>query len=164
MPTNYEATAKRKSKDSVFADLFHILRYALQLVKTLHPDDDANESDISFASLRPVLLNEVYNDLGLLVKGKLLIIVEAQSTWSLNVLIRSLVYLVDTYNSYIHRQQPKKVNVYGTCKIDLPKPEFYLIYTGERKDCPDKIALARDFFGDENAAIDLKMKVISQVF
>ena len=157
---DYEATAKRKSKDSIFADLFHILRYALQLVKALHPDTDVNENDIFFATLRPVLLNEVYNDLGLLVKDKLLILVEAQSTWTLNVLIRSLIYLADTYNGYIHRQQPKKVNVYGTRKIDFPKPEFYLIYTGKRDDCPEEITLAKDFFDDKNAAIDLKMKVI----
>ena len=73
-------------------------------------------------------------------------------------MIHTLVY---TYShGYIHRQQPKKVNVYGTRKIDLPQPEFYLIYTGKREDCEEEISLAKNFFDDENAAIDLKMKVI----
>ena len=45
------------------------------------------------------------NDLGLLAGGKLLILVEAQATWSINILIRLLLYLVQMYLEAIYAAQ-----------------------------------------------------------
>jgi hypothetical protein len=42
----------------------------------------------------------------------------------------------------------------------MPKPEIYVVYTGERGDKPDTISLSKDFFGGERLAIDIEAKVI----
>ena len=96
--------ATRTGKDSVFSDLFRIPHYQWKMVKALHPEWDLAEEEIRLLSLHSVLLNRPYNDLGLLVRNHLLILVEAQATWSVNVLVRILLYLVS------HLVQKRKNN------------------------------------------------------
>ena len=72
------------------------------------------------------LLNQQYNDLGFMVRDRLLILVEHQSTWSENIVVRVLLYVVETWNKYIKQ---KELDVYDKDKITLPKPELYVIYT-----------------------------------
>ena len=74
------------------------------------------------------LLNQQYNDLGFIVGERLIILVEAQSTWSENIVIRGLLYVVQTWYKYIKR---KELDVYDDEKLSLPEPELYVIYTGE---------------------------------
>ena len=55
-----------------------------------------------------------------------------------------------------------KQNLYGSKKVDMPKPELYLIFTGEKpKNPPDTISLSKDFFG-EKTAVDVEVKVLYQ--
>ena len=42
----------------------------------------------------------------------------------------------------------------------MPKPELYVIYTGDRKSCPEYITLKDEFFGGQEVAVDAKVKVI----
>ena len=44
--------------------------------------------------------------------------------------MRLLIYIANSYYNYIF---DNSLNIYGTKKIELPKPEFILIYTGTRK-------------------------------
>ena len=156
--SEYYLNAKRNGKDTVFGDLFHIPRYTAQLVNELHEDLNVNENEIRAVTLHPVLLKQPYNDLGVLVRDKLMIFVEAQSTWSVNVLIRLLIYLALSYGEYIKENE---LNVYGTKPLSLPNPEFYIIYTGDKQDCPAELSLAQEFFGDV-AAVDLTARVITE--
>ena len=104
----------RKAKDSVFNNLFTIPKYRYQLFKELHPEaKDIKEADIEIVTLEHVLMNNEYNDLGLLAGDRFLILAEAQSTWSVNILLRFLMYLVTTYKDYIHKKQ---ISLYGTKK------------------------------------------------
>lgn len=150
--------ANRKGKDSIFIDLFHQPKYAAEMVQTLHPEQEVTEQDITFVSLRSILMVRPYNDLGLLFREKLLICSEAQSTWSLNVLVRMFMYLAETYHRYI--QHHREMNLYGTKKVSLPIPECYIIYTGKDKNCPEELSLAKEFFG-KDAVLDLKVKVLT---
>ena len=118
---------------------------------------NVKENDITQVTLNPVVLNLPYNDLGMLVKNKLLIFVEAQSTWSINILIRILLYLAMTYQNYIHDNE---LHVYGSGKLKLPEPEFYVIFTGKRKFKSEIISLRNDFWNNQDAKVDLTAKVI----
>ena len=85
------------------------------------------------------LLNQQYNDLGFMVRDRLLILVEHQSTWSENIVVRVLLYVVETWNKYIKQ---KELDVYDKDKITLPKPELYVIYTGQNpEDKPDVLSM-----------------------
>ena len=130
-------SGKRTGKDSVFTHLFSEPEYRFQLFQTLHPElKDVTMSDIIPLTSSNILLDQPYNDLGFLVGDILIILVEAQSTWSINILIRLILYVAQKYNDLINAQG---WNVYGTKALELPEPEFYVIYTGNRKERPEEI-------------------------
>jgi len=86
-----------------------------------------------------------------------MVLVESQSTWTFNIIIRALMYLVQTYHDYFKRTNQ---NLYGSKKVDMPRPELYMIYTGERKNIPHTISLSKEFFNGEKTAIDTEVKVL----
>lgn len=150
---------KFTGKDTIFRDMFSKKKYLLQLYQTLHPEDNAiQENDLKIVTLKSILLNGIYNDLGFLVReNKLLILVEAQSTWSPNVVIRALMYLMSTYQDYFNEN---KIQLYGNVKAVLPKPELYVIYTDKKGSHPDVLSLKDEFFPNVDCCIDAKVKVI----
>ena len=82
--------AKSTIYDSVFTDLFSYSEYQLRLYRDLHPEDsDATEDDINTVTLKPVLTDQLYNDLGFAVRDKTILLVEAQSTWCPNMALRA---------------------------------------------------------------------------
>ncbi len=151
---------KHKIKDSVFTNLFQDKKYLLQLYKALHPEDsDVTEEEIADITIKHVLVDADYNDLGFSVGNRLIVLVESQSTWTFNIIIRALMYLIQTYHDYFKRTSQ---NLYGSKKVNMPKPELYVIYTGERKNVPDTITLRKEFFGGEKVAIDVEVNVLYQ--
>ncbi len=149
-----QSTPKRKIKDSVFTNLFQDKKYLLRLYKALHPED----SDV--ITIKHILVDADYNDLGFSVGERLVILVESQSTWTLNIIIRALMYLIQTYHDFFKRT---KQNLYGSKKVNMPKPELYVIFTGEKpKNPPDTILLSKDFFDGEKIAVDAEVKVLYQ--
>lgn len=155
-----ESTAlmKRTIKDSVFTNLFKDKKYLIQLYQALHPDDKSvTENDIKDITINNILVDDIYNDLGFLVGNKLLILIEAQSTWTVNILFRILMYLVQTYREYFKVTQQ---DIYNSTKLKMPKPELYIIYTGNRKERPEEISFSKEFFNGENICIEVKAKVI----
>lgn len=153
-------TPRRKIKDSVFTNLFQDKKYLLQLYKVLHPEDSyVTEDEIEDITIKHVLVDADYNDLGFSVGNRLMILVESQSTWTYNIIIRALMYLVQTYHDYFKRTNQ---NLYSSKKVNMPKPELYMIYTGDRKKIPDTISLSKEFFDGEKIAIDAEVKVLYQ--
>lgn len=153
-----EEVAKHTIKDSVFTDLFQDKKYLIQLYRTLHPEDqDTTEEQLSDITIHNIMTNDVYNDVGFMVGEKLLILTEAQATWTENIAVRILIYLMVTYQDYIKKT---KQNVYKSKKIRLPKPEMYMIYTGDRKERLEYISLAEEFFDGQNIFLDAKIKVL----
>jgi hypothetical protein len=156
--TEQEIKAKRTAKDSVFVDLFKDKKYLLQLYKTLHPEDTtATEDSLEIVTLKTILTDNIYNDLGFIANGRLLILAEAQSTWSVNILIRILMYLAQSYNEYFVKTGQ---DLYKAKKVEMPKPELYVIYTGNKGEKPDVISLSEEYFGKAEIAVEVKAKVI----
>jgi len=157
----FDAHVNRNTKDSIFCDLFSRPEYCLQLYQVLHPEDtDVREENIVLMTLSSLMMRNRFNDLGFLVRDRLLVLVECQSTFTENILIRFILYLADTYNRYISKMN---LNVYGTKKVRLPIPELYVIYHGDRGDKPDEISLSKDIFGVESADnifVDVKARII----
>lgn len=150
--------AKKKIKDSVFSDLFRDKRYLLQLYQTLHPEDtDATEDSLTNITIENVLTDNLYNDLGFMVRDRLVILTEAQSKWSVNIVVRMFLYLAQTYREYFDSQ---KADLYSTKKVYMPIPELYVIYIGDRKDRPEYISLIEEYFNGAECALEIKVKVI----
>ena len=159
IPSNVtDEVAKHKIKDSVFTNLFKDKKYLFQLYKALRPEDsNATEEQLTYVTIENILINGLYNDLGFMVGNRLVILTEAQSTWSVNIIIRVLLYLAQTYHDYLAQtKQP----LYTSKQVQIPEPELYVIYTGERQERPAEIVLSREFFDGKECAVDVKIKMI----
>ena len=155
-----EIIAKYTIKDSVFSDLFKIKKYLLQLYRTLHPEDiTATENDLTDITIKNVLTDGIYNDLGFLSGDRFVILLEAQSLWTENIIVRALLYLAQTYHDYFERTNQ---NLYTHRKVKMPKPELYVIYTGNQKGIPPVISLSEEFFDGSDTAVDVKVRVIRE--
>ncbi len=154
-----EVKAKRTAKNSVFLDLFQDKKNLLKLYKTLHPEDtDATEDTLDIVTIDNVLTDNLYNDLGIMVgNNRLLLLLEAQSSWTVNILIRILLYLAQSYHEYFERTSQ---SLYKSKKVKMPKPELYVIYTGNKGRKPDTISLSQEFFDGADIDIEIKAKVI----
>ena len=151
----------RNAKDSVFVDLFGNKGYLLELYNSLHPEDTSiTEDRLEIVTLKPVVARGLYNDLGFIVdRLRLILLIESQSTWSVNILIRLLIYLA---HSYQERADETEQSMYSSKTLDLPKPELYVIYTGDKENVPDEISLSQEFFNGEESCVEVKVRVIHQ--
>lgn len=153
-----EIMAKRTAKNSVFLDLFQNKRYLLELYKTLHPEDnDATEDSLTNVTIENILTDNLYNDLGFIINNKLMILIEAQSTWTMNILVRILLYLAQSYHEYFQRTSQ---NYYKSKKVKMPRPELYVIFIRNKGRKPDKISLSKEFFKDADIDLEIKATVI----
>ena len=155
---NDKYIVKRNIKSSVFTHLFSISKYKKELYVSLHPKDKSiDEKDIKTWTLSSIFTNIQINDLSLLVKNKLLVLVEAQSTWTLNILPRMIEYIGESFNRYVLETNQ---NIYGTKKVELPKPELYVLYTGSKLIKDKFISFKKEFFNN-NCPIDIKINIIT---
>ena len=133
------AKHNRRYKDSVFVDFFGEDKNAkanfLALYNTLH----GTHLDVS-VELEPLRLEQVMymafrNDVACLVDGKIIVLVEHQSTINANMPLRFLQYAARLYERI---QNPRDRYLRRLKKI--PTPEFYVFYNGE-EDYPEKATL-----------------------
>ena len=147
---------KHTAKDSVFTDLFSIPKYLFELYQAIHPEDsETTIEDLKSVTCRCILAEHPYNDLGFCVGDRLIVLVEAQSTWSPNIVLRLLSYWVQTLNNYFTEHD---ILLYKNSKVHCPKPELYVIYTGERRNVPEYLTFKDLYFPDEKS-IDIDVKV-----
>ena len=146
-----------KANDAVFTDLFRRKEYVLQIYQTYHPDDNVTVDDITILTLDSRLLNQQYNDLAFMVRNKILFLFEEQTKWSVNIVIRMLMYLAEVWMKYI---QINGLDLYQYSKLELPVPEFYVVYVGNRVNRPETLSLKNDIFDGVDVPVDLTVKMI----
>lgn len=148
----------RQAKNSVFLNLFMRKEYQLQLYKELFPQDTTiTEDDLELVTLDNVLTIHPYNDLGLLARGKLIVLAEAQSTWSVNIIFRLADYYFDSAMSYL---KIRKADLHSSVKVDVPDVEAFVIYTGKKKVDKDVLSLNQEFFGGNPDKPEFKARIL----
>ena len=167
-----EGKVNRETKNSVFLDMFRRKEYLIRLYHDLHPDDaSVTEDDLTIVTIENVFTIKDFNDLGFMVGGhrrKLLIMIEAQSRWSINIIIRLWEYLIDTLMNYFINNG---INLYDGAKVEMPDIETYVLYTGKSVprlfsslDKDDKgrhiLSLNKEFFNGDKDKPELLAKVI----
>ena len=75
----------------------------------------------------------------------------------MNIIVRLLLYLAHTWNEHI---EATKQNRYGSKKLNLPRPELYLIFIGDRKNRPEWINLSDEFFEGNHDFLEVKVRVL----
>ena len=149
------ADMKYTAKDSVFSFIFRQPENTRQLYLTLHPEDvDVTEADCKLVTLEHILTNGMTNDLGFQVRDKLILLVEAQSKFSINIALRMLLYLAATYKEYVEEH---KLDLYGSKPVSIPRPELYMVYTGAPRQLPEILRLSDMYDGPGGAEVEIKV-------
>ena len=121
----------RNYKDSVFVDLFaHDITAKenfISLYNALHGTNlDAKTTDVQPVMLERVLYMKYYNDIAMLIDGKIVILIEHQSTINQNMPFRFLEYIARIYEKITTKDEK-----FGRKLVKLPVPEFYVFYNGK---------------------------------
>ena len=121
----------RNYKDSVFVDLFaHDITAKenfISLYNALHGTNlDAKTTDVQPVMLERVLYMKYYNDVAMLIDGKIVILIEHQSTINQNMPFRFLEYIARIYEKITTKDEK-----FGRKLVKLPILEFYVFYNGK---------------------------------
>ena len=121
----------RNYKDSVFVDLFaHDITAKenfISLYNALHGTNlDTKTTDVQPVMLEQVLYMKYYNDIAMLIDGKIVILIEHQSTINKNMPFRFLEYIARIYEKITTKDEK-----FGRKLVKLPVPEFYVFYNGK---------------------------------
>ncbi len=122
-------------------------------------------NELKIINTEKVIVNDLYNDLSFLVDDELIILVEAQSTYSKNIVTRILFYVAKALKKHLRNQsKPEKLtSLYHEQIIEIPKIKLYTVYTGARKisdhDLELKMLMKNTEDGIESD-INLKVKVL----
>ena len=163
-----EPQTNRNYKDSVFVDLFAHDETAkenfISLYNALHGTNlDAKTTEVQPVMLEQVLYMKFYNDIAMLVDGKIVVLVEHQSTINENMPFRMLEYIARIYEKIT---DPKKK--FGKSLMKLPMPEFYVFYNGKDDFPSEKVMKLSDTFMELNDNLlsdsDLKNHIKNQIF
>ena len=132
---NYKAfienRVNQKAKDSVFINLFSYPENHLLLYRELFSEDKTiTSADLELLTVERILTNYPYNDLGLLARRKLIVLAEAQTKWSVNIIYRLAEYYFQLMEDFIYKTG---MNVHKGAKIDLLDVEAFVIYPGTDK-------------------------------
>ena len=123
------AKYNRRYKDSVFVDLFGEDKNAkdnfLALYNVLHGTSLDETTELKRLRLEQVMYMTFYNDVASLVDGKIIVLVEHQSTVNANMPLRFLQYVARLYEQI----QDPRAKYYRTLQ-KIPTPEFYVFYNG----------------------------------
>jgi len=130
-----EAKTNRKYKDSVFTLLFGEKNNLLELYNAIRNTNYGSDTDIRITTLDDVLFMERINDISFVIEGKLVVLIEHQSTVNPNMPLKMLIYMGRNYEKIIDKD-----GLYSTKKMYIPKPEFIVLYNGV-DECPDRQVL-----------------------
>ena len=128
---------RRNYKDSVFVDLFaHDITAKenfISLYNALHGTNlDATTTEIQPVMIEKVLYMKYYNDVAMLVDGKIVVMIEHQSTINENMPFRFLEYIARIYEKITNPKEKFERKL-----MKLPVPEFYVFYNG-KEDFPSE--------------------------
>jgi hypothetical protein len=137
----YTMGANIKYKASVFSSVFSdpdILRelYGALEGVTLPPD-----IEVTINTLQDVLFKDRINDISFTIGGKLVVLIEHQSTINPNIALRLLIYIAEIYEKIT-----EKKNIYSSHLIRIPRPEFFVLYNGLSPFPDEKIIKLSDAF------------------
>jgi hypothetical protein len=127
-----ELRPNEKHKSSVFALLFSKPDVLRELYSAIEGVELPPDIPISINTLSNALIKGKINDISFLIDNRLVVILEHQSTISRNMPLRILKYIDKIYDAYFDYEK-----IYLEKLVEIPKPEFIVLYNGE-KPYPEK--------------------------
>ena len=152
-------------KDTLFTRLFNDPDVLRELYSALEGVSLPPDIPVTINTLENVLYKNMFNDISFEIGGKLVVLIEHQSTVNPNMAIRLLMYIGRIYEKLIEGKK-----IYSEKRIAIPRPEFFVLYNGTAP-CPDEQwQRLSDAFedtaplgiaGNGSPSLDLAVKVVN---
>ena len=104
------------------------------------------DAPVSINTLEDVLFMDLINDISFEIDGKLVVLIEHQSTINQNMALRLLMYIARVYEKIVEGK-----NIYSSKRLTIPRPEFFVLYNGIASYPDEKIMRLSEMF--ENPAV-----------
>ena len=147
-------SANRNYKDSVFTTLFNNPDLLRELYCALEGVILPPDVPVSINTLENTMIMGMYNDISFEIGGKLVVLIEHQSTINPNMALRLLLYIAEMYERMI-----KGKNIYSTKPLSIPWPEFFVLYNGQDP-FPDNAVLRLSELFEKPQGLGLPEKAI----
>ena len=131
----------RKLKNSVFTTLFDNPDLLRELYCALEGVTLPSDAPVSINTLENVIFMDYNNDISFEIAGKLIILLEHQSTINPNMALRLLVYA-----SHVLEAMIESKTLYSTKPVKIPWPEFFVLYNGIKPYPDEAIIKLSDLF------------------
>jgi hypothetical protein len=139
--------ANTKYKASVFSLLFSVPSLLRELYCALKGIELPPEVSVTINTLTDVLFMDRVNDISFEIGGKLVVLIEHQSSINPNMALRLLMYISRIYEKLVGDK-----NIYTSRRILLPRPEFFVLYNGSAPYPDEEILRLSDAF-EETASL-----------
>jgi hypothetical protein len=148
-------------KDSLFRSLFGNEKAALALYNALQGTDYREEdTDIVINTLDSAVFSMKKNDLSFLVNGRLVVLIEHQSSINKNMPLRFLHPVLRLFEGSI----PDKRDFYRKPRLRLPRPQFIVLYNGTA-DYPEQETLRlSDAFEEVEGFEEILLELVVKVY
>jgi predicted transposase YdaD len=158
--------ANVKFKDNMFSKLFSDPDILRELYCALENVSLPLDIPVTINTLNDVLIIDKVNDVSFEIGGKIVVLIEHQSTINLNMPLRLLIYIARIYEKMV-----KDKKIYAAKKVRLPTPELYVFYNGEApypeevtlklSDSFEKLSALGLGLPEKGFALELEAKVIN---
>jgi predicted transposase/invertase (TIGR01784 family) len=154
-----------KHKDSVFSFLFNDPDLLRELYCALEGITLPDDIPVTINTLSDVLFMNMLNDISFEIGGKLVILIEHQSTINPNMATRLLMYIGRVYEKLVGDRK-----IYTKKLLPLPRSEFFVLYNGASPYPDEKVLKLSEAFEQaaslgipekENPPLELIVKVIN---
>ncbi|MCL2101669.1 MAG: Rpn family recombination-promoting nuclease/putative transposase [Fibromonadales bacterium] len=144
----------RKYKNSVFTTLFGEKKNLLEMYSAVSGKEYPEDTEVRIITLSNILFMEQQNDIAFVIDGKLVVLIEHQSTINENMPLRMLIYMAREYE-----QLTSSSDLYRQKRIGIPTPEFIVLYNGKQEYPDYKEMRLSDSFMMKNEVCFLELVV-----
>lgn len=146
-------SVKRCFKSQLFAMIYEDKRELLELYNGISGKHYQDPELLEINTLKNAIYMSMQNDVSFLIDSQLSLY-EHQSTYNPNLPLRYLFYISDLYSG-----MTKDENLYGTKRIHLPSPQFFVFYNGE-KEQPDHSILKLSDAYKKRGQVSLELQAV----
>jgi hypothetical protein len=139
------AKANKKYKDSLIRHIFNEPGKALQLYNAVTGKNLSADTPVEIKAIKTILSSKLRNDLSFIVEDHLAVFFEYQSTINPNMPLRLFKYVLLFFEEYYSFGE----SLYRENLVRLPKPEFFMLYSGKKELQTNELKLSDAFLGME---------------
>ena len=154
--------ANREYKSTLFSELFSKPQNLRELYNALADTSYSEDTIIEINTLDSAFFNDMRNDISFTIDNRYVVLLEHQSTINANMPLRFLMYISRVFERIIDERA-----IYQEKQIELPTPEFIVLYNGLRPfPAEKKLKLSDSYTGSDKSIekfgnLDLTVKVIN---